>query len=40
MNDFVVSLCVVTGTLGDCLVLMHFTMSTCPQLGAICYPQL
>jgi hypothetical protein len=27
------------GPPGDDIVLMHSTMSTCPQVGAICYPQ-
>jgi hypothetical protein len=38
--DFTV-LCfsVGTGPPGDVVVLMHSTMSTCPQVGARCYPQ-
>jgi hypothetical protein len=39
LNEFVVSVCVGTVPLGDVVVLMHSTMSTCPRVGAICYPQ-
>jgi hypothetical protein len=39
LNKFVVSVCVGTGPPGDVVVLMHSTTSTCPQVGARCYPQ-
>jgi hypothetical protein len=39
--DFMVScFSVSTGLLGDVVVIMHSTTSTCPQVGAKCYPHL